>query len=609
LASLLCSRLPQKTGRARVQLEVRQLSAALAPAGKGLLTVTRDSLSLRPDAIWIDTQEVTRASAGRPEALSLLDRELLEDLDGFDPAFDAWLKQEREQLRFHARTVAAANLGEQNGPDAVILAARRLLFIDPVDEGGWRALMRAHAELGDQRMAVVAYEQCQAALAGGFNIEPSADTRELLDEILHPETVRPSLPTAKPPGDPEPPVSGLVAPIGPRVGVLPMRCIGLPEEARFLGSGLAREITAALSRFHRVTVTAADALARFARDNPDEALMRRAFGIDYLLDGTAQFGADRLRVSLRLLDLRDANKIVWAERFDRAGGDLNAAQSEIAAEAVARIEPELQMIEALRHKAPPHPDASANDLLLSTIPAITRMDREGFIRAGETLERAVALEPNFCDAHGWYAFWHVLLVSQGWAADPRQALIRGGELAERAMSLNPLAIRAITIAGLLRAHLEPDLSEAAAFYDRALEVNSNLAMTWALSAVNCANMGDIDEAERRYNTYKVLSPHDRLAFFFDALFAPIHLIKRDHQAAIETGSAVVQLNPAFSAGYKPHLAALGHLRCHQEAASVLRRLLAIEPNFTIRRFLDTTLMRRQADREHFAEGLRLAGVS
>ena len=186
---------------------------------------------------------------------------------------------------------------------------------------------------------------------------------------------------------------------------------------------------------------------------------------------------------------------------------------------------------------------------------------------------------------------------------------RGGELAERAMSLNPLAIRAITIAGLLRAHLEPDLSEAAAFYDRALEVNSNLAMTWALSAVNCANMGDIDEAERRYNTYKVLSPHDRLAFFFDALFAPIHLIKRDHQAAIETGSAVVQLNPAFSAGYKPHLAALGHLRCHQEAASVLRRLLAIEPNFTIRRFLDTTLMRRQADREHFAEGLRLAGVS
>jgi hypothetical protein len=71
---------------------------------------------------------------------------------------------------------------------------------------------------------------------------------------------------------------------------------------------------------------------------------------------------------------------------------------------------------------------------------------------------------------------------------------------------------------------------------------------------------------------------------------------------------VSQLNPAFSASYKPYLAALGHLQRDQEAATIRQRLLAIEPDFTIERFLDATPMEREADRLHYAEGLRLAGV-
>src|SRR6185312_2389637 len=111
-----------------------------------------------------------------------------------------------------------------------------------------------------------------------------------------------------------------------------------------------------------------------------------------------------------------------------------------------------------------------------------------------------------------------------------------------------------------------------------------------------------------FTTYKALSPQDHLAFVFDAYYSVIHLIRRDHQAAVMAGQAVIQLNPAFSAGYKPLLSALGHLGRHREAATIFPRLLTIEPDFTIERFLDITSMRRHADREHFAEGLRLAGV-
>jgi hypothetical protein len=39
------------------------------------------------------------------------------------------------------------------------------------------------------------------------------------------------------------------------------------------------------------------------------------------------------------------------------------------------------------------------------------------------------------------------------------------------------------------------------------------------------------------------------------------------------------------------------------------RLLGLEPDFTIERFLATTALERQTDRELFAEGLRLAGIA
>ena len=39
-----------------------------------------------------------------------------------------------------------------------------------------------------------------------------------------------------------------------------------------------------------------------------------------------------------------------------------------------------------------------------------------------------------------------------------------------------------------------------------------------------------------------------------------------------------------------------------------QRLMALEPDFTVERFLASTPLQREVDRELFAEGLRLAGV-
>jgi tetratricopeptide (TPR) repeat protein len=230
------------------------------------------------------------------------------------------------------------------------------------------------------------------------------------------------------------------------------------------------------------------------------------------------------------------------------------------------------------------------------------------MQAGEYLERAVALEPDYAAGHAWYAYWHMFLVCQHWADDVSGAGERAGQLAERAIVLDPFDARAMTIAGHVRAYLHHRLRESLSLHERALSLNPNLAMAWALSGFAYAYLGDLDEAERRITRYKRLSPLDPHAFLYDTAFILVALQKRDYESAVMAGRAVSEMNPAFSAAHKPYLAALGHLGRESEAAMVRDRLLAVEPDFTVESFLASTPIEREADREFYAEGLRRAGV-
>jgi DNA-binding SARP family transcriptional activator/TolB-like protein len=638
LAELLWSRRPEEQSRASLRQEIHRLLETLGPAGPYVISVNRDHLALRPGSAWVDVEEVLRATPAKASALSLLDGELLEDLDGVDAAFDAWLAAERERLRDKARSLAESLLRDQVEPDAVIAAAQQLLSIDRTHEGAWRGLMRAYTTRGERGMAIQAFERCRTVLADQLDAQPSEETQRLVAEIrasgANRPTVQPSLPPPPPPSSraeprPQPRLESRQEPRetraelraeaaataaahgprgGARVGVLPLQVIGTTEAEAHLGTGLAEEITSALARFRWMFLVSSSSLARFSTQTRDETAIRRAFDLHFLLDGTIQRLQDRLRISMRLLDLRAGNQVVWSRRFDREAEDLLTLQDEIAAEAVAQIDPELLLIESQRVAARPVADASAYDLLLRALSLIDRLERSLFIQAGEVLRQAINLEPDYAAAHAWYAYWHVLLVGQDWAKDPAAGIAQAGRLAERAIMLDPQDAKALTIAGHVRAFLHRRLRESIALHERALTLNPNLAMAWNLSGVAFAYMGDLVEAERRIRRYKKLSPLDPHAFFFETAFIIVALLKHDHEEAVVAGRGVSEMNPSFSAACKPYLAALGHLGQIEEANAVRARLMSLEPGFTVEKFLASAPFEKAEHREHYARGLRLAGV-
>ncbi|MGI4953005.1 MAG: BTAD domain-containing putative transcriptional regulator [Janthinobacterium lividum] len=609
LAELLWSRRPEEQARASLRQEIHRLLEVLSPSGQDILAITRDSLALRPGVVWVDVEEVLRATTANPGSLALLDSELLEELDGVDPAFDVWLHAERERLRDRARGVAETLLAEASAPETLIQVAQQLLSIDRAHEGAWRALMRAHAERGERGMAVQSYDRCRAVLADLIDAVPSPETQALLAEIRSGKTVRPPLPAATQANDLRPDTKVIPSRSGVKVGVLPLTLMGTDDSESHLALGLAEEITSGLARFRWLFLVSSSSVAQVINESRDAAAMRRTLGLDYALDGSVQRFGKRLRITIRLVDLQDGNQIVWARRFDRTSEDLFSLQDEVAAEVVAQVDQEIQLIESRRAIRRPIQQCSAYDLVLRARPSMARLDHTNFMQGGEMLRRAITLEPEFANAHAQLAFWLQFLLQNSWADDIEATSAEAVLHAERAITLDPQDAKGFAIAGHVRGFVQHRLQEAVALHDRAIQLNPNLAMAWALSGMAFIGLGNLDEAERRLDRYKQLSPMDAAAFNYDTGFCVIALMRRNYEAAVIAGRAVSELNPAFAGAAKPYLAALGHMGQEQEASIVLRRLLTLEPGFTIKRFLATTLLEREEDRDHYTEGLRRAGVA
>ena len=608
LTALLWSQRQNEQARASLRQAVHELQDVLDGPWGHLLHAERHYLTLQGPGLSVDVLGLTDTSPVGIEAIRQFQNPLLEDLAGLDPAFDRWLTEERGRLNRTALVLGESMLAEQADMAAALELANELLTIDRGHEGVWRAVMRRHADAGDRQAARLAYERCRAARAELGHHGLSPETEELLTRIGGTEA--PPIPAGAST------LSARGAAWGPsrrstiRLGVLPLRLVDPNNHAHNdgLALGLAEEITTCLTRFRWISCVSASSLTAISGEAATGALPWHGIDADFMLDGTSQRGGNKVRILIRIIDMRSGGEVVWARRFDRDGTDTLVLQDELAAEVVALVEPELLMRAGERDRGRAVPSLAPHELVLRAIPAIYQLEREEFLSAGRMLEGALVADPSHASAHAWYAYWHLFLVGQGWASDPEYASGRAEALADRAVSLDPGDARALTLAGHTRAYLGRP-REACALHDRALALNPNLALAWGLSGLALTYLGQHDDALIRVRQASRMSPSDPHFFFFDTAMMIPYLLLGEYEKAAEFGRRAIELNPGFSSGYRVYLSVLGHLGNASEVAKVRKRLAALEPDISLASAMSRSPLTCPKDLDRFAEGLRRAGLS
>ena len=187
LVALLWPELDNTHARNSLRQAVHALRAAL---GREVVVARgEEEIGLSEQALSSDVREfATALEAGKAEhALEWFRGALLEGVHVSDaPEFERWLDGEREQLRRRACEAAERLVHEAETAGNATAAVRwavRVTEISPFDETAVRCLIRLLDRGGDRAGAVRAYEEFERRLDRDLGVQPSSETRGLVDTI------------------------------------------------------------------------------------------------------------------------------------------------------------------------------------------------------------------------------------------------------------------------------------------------------------------------------------------------------------------------------------------------------------------------------------------
>src|SRR5262249_50295766 len=150
-------------------------------------------------------------------------------------------------------------------------------------------------------------------------------------------------------------------------------------------------------------------------------------------------------------------------------------QDQVATSVVGAIAPRLEKAEIERSKRKPTESLDAYDYYLRALAIVERQTEESNEDALQLFREAMNRDPNFALAYARAAQCYSYRKANGWLIDREHEVAEAARLAQQAIELGRDDAVALCYAGLALGYVVGDLHNAAAFVDRALALNANLA--------------------------------------------------------------------------------------------------------------------------------------
>jgi len=398
----------------------------------------------------------------------------------------------------------------------------------------------------------------------------------------------------------------LPLPDKPSIAVLPFDNMSGDREQEYFADGMVEEIITALSRFRQLFVIARNSTFTYKGRAVDVKQVGRELGVRYVLEGSVRRSDNRVRIAAQLIDATTATHL-WADRFDSAIENVFDLQDRLTATVVGAVAPQLQQAEIERAKRKPTESLDAFELFFRGMANFYQWTLEGTNEALRLFHRAVELDPDFASAYGAAAYCHVWRKFNGGTVNFEQEMGEARRLARRAVDLGQDDAVALTFGGYTLAHAVGDVEGAAAFIDRALTLNPNLAGAWHYSGQTKIWLGEPDIAIEHLAIAMRLSPLDPFKHYRQSLTALAHLCAGRYDEACMWSEKSLQGGPNTASGYRIAAASNALVGRIEKAQKIAERLRQFDPGFRVSSLKDLPF-RRPEDFARYEDGLRKAGL-
>jgi DNA-binding winged helix-turn-helix (wHTH) protein/TolB-like protein len=255
------------------------------------------------------------------------------------------------------------------------------------------------------------------------------------------------------------------------LAVLPFRPLAGGPRDELLELGLADSLITRVSRSNNLRVRSLASSQQFAGAKQDPIEAGRDLGADYIVEGTIQRHGGRVRVTSRLLSVRDGTAL-WSGTFDETPDHVFTLQDRIADALATALA--VKFATPARSSPCDGADADAYRAYLSGQYELARPSALRTRRALDGFRRAIDLDPTCARAYAGMANAYRILAMVA-DAEPGEVFPLAKAMAAKALALDPELAEAHVAQGWIRLWHDWDWTASETSFRRAIELNPSLA--------------------------------------------------------------------------------------------------------------------------------------
>lgn len=285
------------------------------------------------------------------------------------------------------------------------------------------------------------------------------------------------------------------------VAILPLKTLTENEQNRGLSMGLTDALISRLGSLNHFAVRPLSSVKGYTETDQEPMRFGEMLKVDAVLEGTLQTSENRIRVSVRLWDIRDGAQL-WQGSFDETEADFFNLQDAISSRVTQSLISEL--IERDRQILAKR-DTENRDAFQAYWRGNFFLEKRNPDKAIAEFQHAVALDARYALAYTGLAdayIWKANFTSDG---DP-ELYGRAKGATVKALELDPLLAEAHSSLGRIKYSHEWDWQGAEVSFRRAIELNPNSVNAHQFYSRLLATLGRYDEAIAEIETARELDP-------------------------------------------------------------------------------------------------------
>ena len=322
------------------------------------------------------------------------------------------------------------------------------------------------------------------------------------------------------------------------LAVLPLQNLSGDPSQEYFADGTTEELITTLARLSDLRVTSRTSVMQFKGAQKSAKEIGRALGVDAIVEGSIARSADKVRITVQLIDAK-ADRHLWANEYESSPSDALRLQQEVALEIASQVSAQISPQQRRNSATARAVDPKAHDLYLRARQYAAQWNDPAMSKAMDLYQKAIALQPDYAaayvglaDAHAAYGIWGD---EESWEAWPK---VR--EAALKALSLDSSVPGAHKLLASVKHTYDWDTAGAQEEFQAAFKTDRNDAETQMTYGLFLAQIGRVDEGLAEAQLAEELDP---LSSRISGTKEKVFMIARRYDDVFKQAQRTRELNP------------------------------------------------------------------